>query len=204
MQRSIEDALLRMGELAVEFGNSEEALGYFKRRYEMTKADLASQPDNALFKERLAMASLSLGQLSTEVRRDLKKSLEYYQEALALRKQVAQLSKSEIDRQNANLKPDERLQPLAIKLNLSEGYTRVGLTNFFLGEPAPAEAPLLGSLALREELLAALSSEVGWSLIPRQSRPETLLAIASKQQQGTKSAYRSKSLEKLSPDRRDL
>jgi serine/threonine protein kinase len=183
MQRSMEDAYFRMGELATEFGESEEALGYFERRHAMTKDDLAAEPNNALLKERLAMACLSLGQFYTDVRREPKNSFEPYQECLKLRQQVAELTDAEIRRQNEELKPDERLQRLAIRLNLSEAHTRVGLTYYFLNEPAQAEPHLVSSLALREALLSELQvSEVCWSLIPNPLAPQTLLAIVAREQ----------------------
>ena len=184
MRKSMEDAYFRMGELATEFGESAEAFGYFERRHAMTKDDLAAEPSNARFKERLAMACLNLGQFYTEVRPDLKKSLEYYQECFKLRQEVAEVPDSEIRRQNEELKPDERLQRLGINLNLSEGYTRVGLTYYFMEEAAQGEASLISSLALREAILSQLQvSEVCWSLIPNPMAPQALLAIVAREQQ---------------------
>jgi tRNA A-37 threonylcarbamoyl transferase component Bud32/tetratricopeptide (TPR) repeat protein len=165
IQWSMEDALMRMGELALQFGNTEEAYGYFERRYQMTRADLDTDPTNARLMERAAMACINLAEVSTGVRRDMKKALALYQEAHGLRSKVAQVSLDELERQNEKLLPTQRMKPYYIKLNLSEACTRVGLTHYFLGDSAHAEAPIRQSLGLREELVTELlAREAVWSL----------------------------------------
>jgi tRNA A-37 threonylcarbamoyl transferase component Bud32/tetratricopeptide (TPR) repeat protein len=165
IQSSMEDALMRMGELSLQFGNSEEAYGYFERRYHLTRADLETDPGNARFMERAAMACINLAEVSTAVRRDMKKSLALYQEAHRLRSQVAQVPRDELERQNDKLGPTQRMKPYYIKLNLSESSTRVGLTHYFLGDSAHAAAPIRQSLGLREELVTELlAREAVWSL----------------------------------------
>jgi serine/threonine-protein kinase len=177
---STEDALTRMGELALQLGNSEEAYGYFQRRYEMTKADLDTEPGNARLLERVALASINLGEVSSSVRRDMKKALSYYQEAVKLRTQAAQIPADELQRQNDKLLPSQRMKPFNIKLNLSEGWTRVGLTHYFLGESAQAEGPILKSLALREELVKGLlAGEAAYSLSADPTGSATLLSFAA-------------------------
>jgi tetratricopeptide (TPR) repeat protein/tRNA A-37 threonylcarbamoyl transferase component Bud32 len=162
---SVEDALMRMGELALQLNNSEEAYGYFQRRYEMTRADLDTEPGNARLMERVAMACINLAEVSTSVRRDMKKALSLYEEAVTLRTQVAQVPPDELRRQNDRLLPTQRMRPFYIKLNLSESWTRVGLTHYVLGESAQAERPILKSLALREELVTELlAGQAAWSL----------------------------------------
>jgi serine/threonine protein kinase len=165
IQSSVEDALMRMGDLALQFGRSEEALGYFQRRYDMTRADLDREPTNARRMERVAMACINLGEVTTIVHRDMKKALALYEESLQLRTKVAQIPPDELARQNEKLLLSQRQRPYFIKLNLSESYTRVGLTHYLLGDSVHAEAPILQSLALREELVPRLlASEIAWSL----------------------------------------
>jgi tetratricopeptide (TPR) repeat protein/tRNA A-37 threonylcarbamoyl transferase component Bud32 len=177
---SVEDALMRMGELSLQFGNSEEAYGYFQRRYEMTRADLAAEPGNARLMERVAMACINLAEVSTSVRRDMKRALSRYEEAVELRAKVAQVPPDELRSQNDRLLPSQRMRPFYIKLNLSEGWTRVGLTHYFLGEPALAETPILNSLALREELATELlASEAAWTLAASPTGRATALAVAA-------------------------
>jgi tetratricopeptide (TPR) repeat protein len=178
---SMEDALLRMGELEREFGKSEEAYRYFERRYEMTRADLDTEPGNARLLERVAMTCINLAEVSMSVRRDMKKALSLYREAVKLRTQVAQIPPDELRKQNDRLKPSQWMLPFYINLNLSESWTRGGLTHYFLGESAEAEGPTLKSLALREELVAELlAHEAAWSLSATPTcSAASLLAAAS-------------------------
>jgi tetratricopeptide (TPR) repeat protein len=177
---SMEDALARMGELSLQFGNSEEAYGYFQRRYEMTRADLDAEPGNARLTERVAMACVNLAEVSMSVRRDMKKALSLYQEAVELRTRVAQIRSDVLRRQNDRLLPSQRMWPFYIKLNLSESWTRVGLTHYFLGESAQAERPILKSLALREELVTGLlAGEAAWTLSATPTGSATLLSVAA-------------------------
>jgi tetratricopeptide (TPR) repeat protein len=177
---SLEDALLRMGGLALELGNSEEAYGYFQRRHELTRADLDTEPGNARLMERAAMACINLAEVSMSVRRDMKKALSLYREALELRTRVARIPLDELRKQNEKLYPTQRMHPYQIKLNLSESCTRVGLTHYFMGDSARAEAPILQSLALREELVAQqLVGEAAWSLSATPTHWSTPLSIAA-------------------------
>jgi tetratricopeptide (TPR) repeat protein len=146
----------------------------------MTKADLDTEPGNARLMERVAMSCVNLAEVSMSVRRDVKKALSFYQEAVVLRTQVAQIPPDELRRQNERLLPSQRMRPFYIKLNLSEGWTRVGLTHYFLGESAQAEGPILKSLALREELVTGLlAGEAAWSLSATPTGSATLLSVAA-------------------------
>jgi tetratricopeptide (TPR) repeat protein len=110
----------------------------------------------------------------------MKKALSLYQEAVKLRTQVAQISPDELSEQNDRLMPSQRMQPFYIKLNLSESWTRVGLTHYFLGESAQAEGPILKSLALREELVTALlASEAAWLFTATPTGSAAPLAVAA-------------------------
>jgi tetratricopeptide (TPR) repeat protein len=177
---SMEDVLLRMGDLALQTGHSEEADGHFQRRYEMTRADLATEPGNARLLERVAMSYIKLAEASMGFRRDMKKALSHYQEAVRLRTQVAQVPPDELRRQNDRLLPSQRMQPFYIKLNLSESWTRVGLIHYFQGDSAQAEGPILKSLALREQIVTGLlAGEAAWSLSATPTGSATLLSVAA-------------------------
>jgi tetratricopeptide (TPR) repeat protein/tRNA A-37 threonylcarbamoyl transferase component Bud32 len=177
---SMEDALLRMGELSLQLGHSEEAYGYFQRRYEMTRADLDAEPGNARLLERVALACINLAEVTTSVRRDMKKALSLYQEAVGLRTQVAEVPPDELRAQNDRLLPSQRMKPYYIKLNLSESWTRVGLTHYFLGESAQAEGPILKSVALREELVTELlAGEAAWALSAIPTGSATPLSVVA-------------------------
>jgi serine/threonine-protein kinase len=164
-QRNISDAYLQMGILATESGDSEQAYAYFERCRDLMRAGLEHEPHNDRWKTRLAEAYLNLGELSVQARRDMKKALECYEEALKLRKEIIATPDEERERENKKLPPELWLVPFLLKLNLSEAYTRVGLTHYFMGDSEKAEAPILESLAIRQRLVTeVLGGEAAWTL----------------------------------------
>jgi eukaryotic-like serine/threonine-protein kinase len=157
MQRIMADAYLKMGIVLTEFNRSKEAGNYFERCYALTKEELAKQPDNDLLKERLALACTFLGELKLKAPRDVQKTFEYYEQAFALREDIARRPEAQRQGFNSRLRPEERLRAATIKTNLSEGYTRVGLLHYFQQDSATAEPYILKSLALREQLARELA-----------------------------------------------
>ena len=152
MQAMMANAYLKMGIILTEFNRSKEAATYFERCYAITKNELGKQPDNDFLKERLALASIYLGELKQRAPRDMQKTVEYYEEAFRLREEIARRPDAERRELNKKLRPEERLRTSAIKVNLSDGYTRVGLLHYFQQDSHRAEPYILRSLALREQL----------------------------------------------------
>jgi tetratricopeptide (TPR) repeat protein/tRNA A-37 threonylcarbamoyl transferase component Bud32 len=152
MRRNTMDAYFRMGAIARELGNTADASKYWQQFYDMAQSALKDTPDNERLKLEMAWACRFLGELSVELG-DLRKALEYYQSALALRKQLAAVPLRERMRRNEKLAEEDRLTPRLNVLQLSEEYTRIGLIHYFLGDSGQAEEPVLKSLALREDLL---------------------------------------------------
>ncbi len=152
MQRMMADAYLKMGIIMNEFSKSRDAGIYFERCYKLTTEELGRQPDNDFLKERLALACTYLGELNLRAPRDVQKTLEYYEQAFRLREDIARRLDAERIKFNETLRPEERLRSSAIKVNLSEGYTRVGLLHYLERDSATAEPYVLKSLAVREQL----------------------------------------------------
>ncbi|HTU17302.1 MAG TPA: serine/threonine-protein kinase [Gemmataceae bacterium] len=152
MRRNTGDAFFRMGAIARELGNTADAYKYWQQYYEMAQSALKDTPDNERLQLEMAWACRFLGEISVELG-DLRKALDYYQSALALRQQLAAVPRRERMRRNEKLAEEDRLTPRLNDLQLSEEYTRVGLIHYFLGDSAQAEKPVLTSLALRENLL---------------------------------------------------
>ncbi len=152
MQSMMADAYLKMGFIMKEFSKSKDAATYFERCADLTKAELAKQPDNDFLKERLALACTQLGEMHLRAPRDVQKTLEYYEQAFRLREDIARRPDAERIKLNETMRPEERLRSSAIKVNLSEGYTRVATLHYFQQDSATAEPYVLKSLAVREEL----------------------------------------------------
>jgi serine/threonine protein kinase len=179
-KRSMGDAFLQMGILAVQIGNSEEAYQYFERCYNLTKPAIAAEPANDRWKVLLSAACMELGMLSASAHRDMQKSLAYYQENLELRKQIASVSVEERRRQNEKLAPENRLIPFFSKLYLSEAYNRIGMTYYFMGNSKDAEPYVAQCLAVRERLIVELvAGEAAWSIGLPPTGPLTPLAVAT-------------------------
>ncbi len=157
LQGMMADAYLKMGIVLNEFNKSKEAGAYFERCYALTTQELGKQPDNDLLKERLALACTYLGELKLKAPRDVQKTLEYYEQAFGLREAISRRSDAERNLLNEKLRPEERLRNSAVKINLSEGYTRVGLLHYLQKDSATAEPYILKSLALREQLCRELA-----------------------------------------------
>jgi serine/threonine-protein kinase len=152
LRRYTSDAYLKMGFIARELGNTAEAFDCWNQFYVMAQTALKDNADNERLKLEMAWACRSLGEISVETG-DLKKALTYYQSALKLRKELAAVPLVERMKRNAKLREEDRLTPSVNQLQVSEDYTRVGLTYYFQGESAQAEEPVLKSLGLRENLL---------------------------------------------------
>jgi serine/threonine-protein kinase len=162
-QRNFGRAYLQMGIAAKEIGHSEEAYAYFERCYQLVKEALEADPDNDRWRVILSSACMELGELSQKADRDMKKSLAYYQENLALRQKIGAVSDAERRRLNEKLKPEEQLNPFISRLYLSEAYLRVALTNYLMGDSAQAEAPILSCLKIREGMITELlAGEASW------------------------------------------
>jgi serine/threonine protein kinase len=162
-QRNFGQAYLNMGIAAKEIGNSEEAYDYLERCYRLMKEALEADPENDRRRVLLSSACMELGELSQKAHRDMKKSLAYYQENLALRQKIGAVPDAERHRLNEKLKPEERLNPFISRLYLSEAYLRVALTNYYMGDSAQAEAPILSCLKIREGMMAeVLAGEASW------------------------------------------
>ena len=110
MRRSTSDAYFKMGGIARELNNTADAFKYWQKYSEMAKSALKDNPDNEHLKLEMAWASRFLGELSVE-KGDLKRALAYYQDALALRKELAAVPLAERLRRNGTLPIEDRLTP---------------------------------------------------------------------------------------------
>jgi serine/threonine protein kinase/tetratricopeptide (TPR) repeat protein len=179
MRRTTGDAYFKMGGIARELGNTADASKYWQRYYEMARSALKDNPENERLKLEMAWACRFLGEISVE-RGDLKKALAYYRSALALRKELAAVPLAERMRRNEKLPPEDRLTPRVNVLQLSEEYTRIGLINYFTGESALAEGPVLKSLALREDLLNHTARDQAvWFMTANPAAGPNVLSVAA-------------------------
>jgi tetratricopeptide (TPR) repeat protein len=145
--QSMAAAYMRMGQLFQQLGQSEKAFTQYEKCHAII-ADLAARdPDGDVAQANLAATFTMLGEMSLELRRDIQASLDFYQKALEIRKNLTQRQLS------------DKLDATKVKWDLTESYTRVGVTFLRLGEPARARAFFREALTARQELAAAAGSE---------------------------------------------
>jgi len=135
-------AYMRVGQIFQQMGQSEKAFAQYQKCHEIIKALAARDPDGPVAQANLAATYTVLGEMSLELRRDMKASLDYYQQALALREAIAKKP------------PDPKLDPLKLRQDVAESHTRVGVTYLRLGEPGRAASYFQDALKIREELAA--------------------------------------------------
>ena len=195
MRRNTGDAYLKMGGIARELGNSAEAYKYWQQYYEMTQSALQENPNNERLKRDMAWACRSLGEISVDMGNQ-RKALVYYQNGLALRKELAAVPFVERMRRNEQLPEEDRITPRMSELQLSEEYTRIGLIHYSRGESARAEEPVLKSLAIRENLVKEVAGDqVVWFMTANPVAGANVLTVA---------ASLPVEVEQLNYDRQDL
>jgi eukaryotic-like serine/threonine-protein kinase len=134
-------AYMKIGQLYQQMGQSEKAFAQYQRCHEIVRSMADKDPDGPVAQANLAASLTMLGEMSLELRRDIQTSLDYYQQALALRSAIV------------NRPPDEKLDPIKIRQDLSESHTRVGVTYLRLGEPGRATGYFSDALKIREHLV---------------------------------------------------
>src|SRR5262249_43259985 len=89
----------------------------------------------------------TLGEMSLELRRDMPASLAYYQKALDIHRRLSQRTLG------------DKLDPVKVKQEYAEAFTRVGVTFLRLGEPQKARGYFRDALRLREQLAEAAPAD---------------------------------------------
>ena len=135
-------AHMKMGLIFKQLGETEEAFQQFMRCHEIVLTRMKLKPHSDSAKGNVASSFTMLGEMSQELRRDMKTALDYYQKALELRKELYFNPRS----------GEGQLDPIKVKQGLAEAYTRVGVTILRLGNPGDAMTEFRQALKLRQEL----------------------------------------------------
>ena len=135
-------AHMRMGHMFRQLGDTEAAFRQFELCHAITQKRAEAMPDRDASQSNLAATFTVLGDMSQELRRDMRAALDYYRKALAIRHRLYASPKG----------GEGKVDPLVAKQNLAEAYTRVAVVILRLGDPAGAIPDFEQALALREEL----------------------------------------------------
>jgi eukaryotic-like serine/threonine-protein kinase len=140
--QSMAAAYMRMGQLYQQLGHTEKALAQFQKCHAIAQALLERDPDGDVARANLAASLLSLGGVCLELR-DMTASLDHYQKALALHRDLSTRTLS------------DKLKPAQVRRDFAEAYTCVGVTYLRLGDAQRARPYFEEALKLREELAEA-------------------------------------------------
>jgi serine/threonine-protein kinase len=134
-------AHMKMGQMFRQLGDTAEAFKQFELCHEITRKRALAHPNWAASQANLAATFTMLGNMSQEIRRDMKASQGYFQKALEIYQAL-----------NANPAGDgERpIVPLVAKRSLADTYTRLAVTALRLGDPASATYEFGKALEIRE------------------------------------------------------
>lgn len=145
--QSMAAAYMKLGQLFQQLGQSEKAFRQFEKCHEIVRALAEKDPDGDTAQSNLAATFTVLGEMSLELRRDAKATVEYYQKALEIRRKL--------DRRRLN----SQLNPTKLRQDFAEALTRVGVTFLRLGESQKARPYFQEALDLRQELAAQMPKD---------------------------------------------
>ncbi len=137
-------AHMKMGQMFRQLGDTEEAFKQFELCHEITRRRAVEHPNWAASQANLAATFTMLGNMSQEIRRDMKASLGSYEKALAIYRSLVENPKGNGERP---------VDPLLMRRNLAETYTRIAVTFLRLGDPAAAAVEFAKAVEIRKEIV---------------------------------------------------
>jgi tetratricopeptide (TPR) repeat protein len=131
-----------MGQIFRQLGQTEKALAQFQKCHAIARALAERDPEGDVAKANLASSLIELGGVRLELR-DMAASLDCYQKALALHRELSRRTLS------------DKLNPAKVKGDFAEAYTCMGVTYLRLGEAPRSREYFEEALKLRRALLEA-------------------------------------------------
>src|SRR5262249_13711077 len=138
-----------LGELFIRVGQTEDAFQQYERSHAILAARAKAILKSDKAKRNVAISLMKLGDMSQQLRRDMKAALSYYQQALQLYEDLHQHP------YDGTENPDFKEDPAAIRAGLALMDTKVGAALFDLGNPAGALEYFRKALDLNRALAAA-------------------------------------------------
>jgi tetratricopeptide (TPR) repeat protein len=140
----IAGAYMKLGNLFRQLGQSEKAFTQYQKCHEIIKSMVERDAERAeVARDNMASTFTVLGEMSRELKHDLRGALDYYRQALEIRKDLT----------SRPLKRPDKLDPVKLKGRLAESYTRVGIAHLLLGEPALALNNFEQAKTIRQDLV---------------------------------------------------
>jgi tetratricopeptide (TPR) repeat protein len=135
-------AFQRMGDIALELGDTEDALKHYQECQAVTEAAAANEPQNPVTMFNSAVVYEKLGSVSHQLE-NLSAARDYMRRSLDLRKQLATMTLDDPE--------TPELTPERVKESLVGAYLREGDLNLMLGDPGAAWQSLSKHIELQED-----------------------------------------------------
>jgi tetratricopeptide (TPR) repeat protein/tRNA A-37 threonylcarbamoyl transferase component Bud32 len=135
-------ALMELGKIYRQLGQTQKALQSFQKCLEITKERVEIKNYSDPSRQNLANTYFELALCSEELNRDMKATLSFNQDGLKLYEDIN--NKPKVD--------DFPLDRKVVRAGLAEAYTRVGVTQYRMGELTAALANYRKAYNLRREL----------------------------------------------------
>ena len=135
-------AYMQFSHIYRQLGQTEKAFCALQRCLEITKQRVVIKKGSDPSRQNLANTYFQLALLSEELRRDMKATLAYNQDALKIYEDIYAHP----------MKEDHPLDRLIVRAGLAEAYTRVGVTQYRMGELVAVLENYRKAYNLRREL----------------------------------------------------
>ncbi len=157
-------ALMELGKIYRQLGQTRKAFQAFQRCLEITRERVKIKNYSDPSRQNLANTYFELAFCSEELDRDMKATLGYNRDALKLYEDI--YNKPKLD--------DFPLDRKVVRAGLAEAYTRVGVTQYRMGELTPALENYRKAYNLRRELADELKDDPRF----RQDLSYSIMALA--------------------------
>ena len=161
-------ALMKLGELYKQLGESEKAMAKFQEVHEVAKARVVLKKGTDASRSNLAATLVNLANMHKELRRDMRAALTHTKEALAIWEDIDRNPKAGEDGLGGMPKP-------IVIGAMAEMNTLVGVNHLHVGEPAQALPYFRKSLEYRREQAAA--AKPNEQVLTRLTLAKAVLAI---------------------------
>ncbi len=138
--------LVQTGDVYKLLGQTQKAFDQYRAALDIARKRVALKANSDASRNNLSIALLKAGEIAELLDRDMKKQLDYLEEALKVRESI--LSDSRGDQEGNGRMSSEAILPLVAEL-----LTRVGVVHHRLGDPAKARDYFRRALDVRERFL---------------------------------------------------
>lgn len=136
-------AHMKMGQMFMQLGDTAAAYDQFERCHQITEKRALANPDWAASQANLAATFIMLGNMSQQIRRDMKASVGYYEKAIAIYEAVIENPKGNGERP---------VDPIVARRAMAAAATQLAVVLLRMGNPSAAASDFDKALKIRQEI----------------------------------------------------